>query len=177
MRNYVLPLRNAFSFFVTYARIDQWTPVADFDPASLTNVLDRWVVGELEQLIKDQTALLDGYDLQQSSRLLGVFLDNLTNRYIRRSRRRFWKSESDTDKNDAYQTLYYVLKEYSRVVAPFMPFLAEYIYKELDGEGMSSGSADGSHSVHLLYWPECREDLFDADLSVAMAQTQHIVKM
>ncbi|USN57063.1 MAG: class I tRNA ligase family protein [Candidatus Peribacteria bacterium] len=173
LRGYILPLWNAFSFFVTYANIDGWEVAGHKEQATSDNVLDQWILGELSDLRNIVTDNLDHYNLQQSSRALGEFLDNLTNWYIRRSRRRFWKSESDTDKDQAYQTLYDVLLGFCQVAAPFMPFVTEYIYREL--KGVNSVSSVNSNSVHLLYWPEVGER--DEQLAQDMHLAQQIVTM
>jgi isoleucyl-tRNA synthetase len=186
LRGSILPLWNAFSFFVTYARIDGWTPSDDVTVSD--NVLDQWIVGELQLLIQQLSTDLDAYDLQSSSRALGVFLDQLTNWYIRRSRRRFRKSESDTDKDQAYATLYRVLVDFTKVAAPFAPFICEYIYRELkkgtegtkvaEGEQGEQGEQGANDiSVHLTDWLEADEGLIDTDLSESMALTQRVVRM
>lgn len=134
---FLAPLWNAFSFFVTYANIDKRTPDSDIRPdggvdaPAVSHFLDRWIIGELQTLTHEIQKELENYRLEHATRPLAGFLDNLTNWYIRRSRRRFWKAESDSDKNDAYKTLYYVLVTLSQVCAPFMPFVTEHIYKAL----------------------------------------------
>jgi len=115
------------------------------------------------------------YDLQQSSRLISSFLDNLTNRYIRRSRRRFWKSENDADKLQAYATLYRVLLVFCQVAAPFMPFITEYIHRELS---MSDGSkALDLASVHLSDFPEATLFLVNKNLERDMKLVQDIIRI
>lgn len=141
IRNMILPIWNAYSFFVTYANIDGWKKNT---PAGKISKLDHWILLELNKLKKDQIRLLESYDLQSASNSIYKFVDNLTNWYIRRSRRRFWKSEDDNDKACAYRTLYTVLVELCQILAPFMPFLSEEIYRNLTGE----------ESVHLTNYPE-----------------------
>ncbi|MBU0668000.1 isoleucine--tRNA ligase [Patescibacteria group bacterium] len=142
-----LTLWNAYSFFVTYANIDGWTPekgsdaMAGFEPK---HKLDQWILSELHQLIDTVTEAMDDYNLSKATRPIADFVDGLSNWYIRRSRRRFWKSENDEDKVQAYQTLHIVLVELSKLMAPFMPFLADAIYKNLSGE----------KSVHMADWPK-----------------------
>ncbi len=133
-------LWQSYSFFVMYANIDKFT-VPHFAKASWgkrglqftesKNILDRWLVSELHQLIKEVNKRMENYELMQATRLFAPFIDNLSNWYIRRSRKRFWKSENDTDKNQAYATLYYVLVELAKTIAPFAPFIAEEIYRNL----------------------------------------------
>lgn len=114
------------------------------------------------------------YDLQQSSRLISSFLDNLTNWYIRRSRRRFWKSENDADKMQAYATLYHVLLTVCQVAAPFMPFITEYIYRVLCAR--PSGGLD-LQSVHLTDFPEAVVSLIDSELERDMRMVQDIIRI
>lgn len=148
LRHLLIPWWNAYSFFVTYANIDGWKPADDSAapaPAS-TNPLDRWIVSTLDRLAGEVTAAMDAYDLQQAVRPLVQFLDDLTNWYIRRSRRRFWKSDDDSDKAGAYATLHAVLLRLCRIAAPFVPFISEEIYRNLRTPSMPS-------SVHLCDFP------------------------
>ncbi|MDD3120475.1 MAG: class I tRNA ligase family protein, partial [Candidatus Gracilibacteria bacterium] len=131
------------------------------------NNLDKWIIAELQELIKEVTTKLDNYDLQGASDPITTFLDKLTNWYIRRSRRRFWKSENDGDKMEAYNTLYEVLVELSKIIAPFMPFVSEEIFKGLTAK----------KSVHLEYWSEYNEALIIEDLTYQMDKTQKIVNL
>ncbi len=140
VRNFILPIWNAYSFFVTYANIDKWEPKK---AGNSKNKLDQWILQELNKLIVQETELMESYDLQKASNLIYKFVDNLTNWYIRRSRRRFWKSEDDGDKKQAYETLYHVLTTLCQLIAPFMPFVSEEIYRNLTGE----------ESVHLADYP------------------------
>lgn len=144
-------LWNSYSFFVLYAEIDKFEADKNFNPKNLSGLLDKWIISELQMLIRDFNSHMENYELHKASRLLPKFVDNLSNWYIRRSRKRFWKSENDGDKNEAYQTLYYVLTELSKVMAPFTPFIAEEIYRNLTGE----------ESVHLANFPTADEGLID----------------
>jgi isoleucyl-tRNA synthetase len=154
VRNFILPIWNSYSFFVTYANIDKWKPasrhtesgISKSHPLRSTNKLDNWILEELNKLIVQEIEFMEAYDLQKASNLIYKFVDDLTNWYIRRSRRRFWKSEDDGDKKQAYETLYEVMTTLSKIIAPFMPFLAEEIYKNLTGE----------ESVHLTDYPKPR---------------------
>jgi len=161
IKKFLLTLWNTYSFFITYANIDGWTPVK-FNEKSFKpkHKLDQWILSELHQLIKETTKHLDDYNLTKATRPMMDFVDNLSNWYIRRSRRRFWKSENDNDKNEAYATLYIVLKEFSKLVAPFMPFVAEEIYRNL-----TKNNANEEDSVHLCDWPIANEDLIDPRLN------------
>jgi isoleucyl-tRNA synthetase len=173
-RSVLLPFFNAYSFFVTYANVDGWTPPSAFVMKS-SNELDRWIVSELNNLIGSVNREMEDYNLYKVVPLLVEFIDNLTNWYIRRSRRRFWKSENDSDKNDAYTTLYWVLVEFSKAMAPFLPFLTEAIYRNLAGTQASTGSA--ARSVHCARYPESDPSLFDAALDEKMRLVRSIVTM
>jgi isoleucyl-tRNA synthetase len=153
LRHLLIPWWNAYSFFVTYARVDGWQPAAaksggarpaDTPPAA--QLLDRWILSSLDHLAADITEAMDRYDLQQAVRPLVRFIEDLTNWYIRRSRRRFWKSSDDNDKAQAYATLYEVLLTLCKLAAPFTPFISEAIYRNLR-------TPDMPESVHLCDFP------------------------
>ncbi len=171
VRKVLLPIWNSYSFFVTYANIDNWQPSKDAllpgHTPKTTNKLDKWIISELEQLLKDLTAEMDAYDLQGAAEPIADFVDSLTNWYIRRSRRRFWKSDSDEDKNEAYGTLYYCLVRLSQLIAPFTPFIAEEIYRNLTN----------AESVHLSDWPDFDESKIDKDLNAEMGLVRKIVAL
>ena len=136
---------NMYDFFTMYAEVDDWEFNGDIsDPLhDLTNPLDIWIVSRLHQLITEVERGLDNYNLQDATKPILPFLDDASNWYVRRSRRRFWKSEDDGDKNDAYRTLHYVLVRLSYMLAPFTPFLAEELYHNLTGD---------NESIHLKDW-------------------------
>ena len=136
---------NMYDFFTMYAEVDGWEFNGDVsDPLhDLTNPLDIWIVSRLHQLITEVERGLNNYNLQDATKPILPFLDDASNWYVRRSRRRFWKSEDDGDKNDAYRTLHYVLVRLSYMLAPFTPFLAEELYHNLTGD---------NESVHLKDW-------------------------
>ena len=136
---------NMYDFFTMYAEVDGWEFNGDLsDPLhDLTNPLDVWIVSRLHQLITEVERGLDNYNLQDATKPILPFLDDASNWYVRRSRRRFWKSEDDGDKNDAYRTLHYVLVRLSYMLAPFTPFLAEELYHNLTGD---------NESIHLKDW-------------------------
>jgi len=136
---------NMYDFFTMYAEVDGWEFNGNLsDPLhDLTNPLDVWIVSRLHQLITEVERGLNNYNLQDATKPILPFLDDASNWYVRRSRRRFWKSEDDGDKNDAYRTLHYVLVRLSYMLAPFTPFLAEELYHNLTGD---------NESIHLKDW-------------------------
>lgn len=139
---------NMYDFFTIYAEVDGWEfdPEKPFalNPDDVTNPLDKWIISRLHQLNAQVTKHMDAYNIPDAMCPILPFIDDASNWYVRRSRRRFWKSEDDGDKNDAYRTLHYVLLKLSVVLAPFTPFLSEELYQKLGG---------GNESVHLLDWP------------------------
>jgi isoleucyl-tRNA synthetase len=136
---------NMYDFFTMYAEVDKWEYDGNFtDPSHrLKNPMDIWIVSRVHQLINDIEKHMDGYDIPSAAKLIFPFVEDASNWYVRRSRRRFWKSGDDEDKNNAYVTLHYVLVQLSKVLAPFTPFLAEELFQKLTGE----------ESVHLVDWP------------------------
>ena len=169
MRDLLIPWWNAYSFFVTYANVDGFNDAEVVYPES-ANVLDKWIVSSMETLINDVTAAMDAYDLQKSVRPFVKFVEDLTNWYIRRSRRRFWKSTNDGDKLSAYRTLRYVLVQLAKVAAPFTPFIAEEIYRNLKG-------ASDPASVHLCDFPTANAAARDLALEKRMADVQAAVEL
>jgi isoleucyl-tRNA synthetase len=137
---------NMYDFFTMYAEVDNWEFEGDVsDPTSqLENPLDQWVVSRVHQLTTEVEKHLDAYDIPNAMKPILPFIEDASNWYVRRSRRRFWKSGDDADKNNAYRTLHYVLVQLAQVLAPFTPFLAEELYQKLTG----------GESVHLLDWPK-----------------------
>ena len=182
MRDLLIPWWNAYSFFVTYANVDGFADAEVLQPSfskavegdtrtfEASNVLDRWIVSSMETLIADVTEAMDAYDLQRSVRPFVRFIEDLTNWYIRRSRRRFWKSQNDGDKLCAYRTLRYVLVQLSKVAAPFTPFIAEEIYRNLKG-------ASDPDSVHLCDFPTANAAARDLVLEKRMADVQVAVEL
>ena len=159
-RGFILTLWNVYSFFVTYANIDKFVPGTD-KPAGTPPELDRWINSELNQLVIDVDLALENYDPTTAGRKIEVFVDELSNWYVRRSRRRFWKSENDTDKLWAYNTLYACLVTLAKLLAPFTPFLAEEIYRNL----VCSINAAAPESVHLTDFPLADKSLIDTPLA------------
>ncbi len=169
LRDLLIPWWNAYSFFVTYANADGFAEDEVSRPTS-PNVLDRWIISSMETLIADVTSAMDTYDLQKAVRPLVAFVDALTNWYIRRSRRRFWKSEDDADKRCAYRTLRYVLVQLSKVAAPFCPFISEQIFRNLRG-------VSDPESVHLCDFPGAESSARDLALEKDMALVQCVVSL
>jgi len=169
LRDLLIPWWNAYSFFVTYANVDGFADAEVAVPDS-SNVLDRWIVSSLETLVADVADAMDQYDLQRAVRPFVAFIEDLTNWYIRRSRRRFWKSQNDGDKLHAYRTLRYVLVQLCKVAAPFTPFISDEIYRNLKG-------ASDPESVHLCDFPEPRAGARDLALESEMAAVQAVVKL
>jgi isoleucyl-tRNA synthetase len=171
-RGMFLTLWNTYAFFVTYASLDGWAPAPQ---SPVTNhqltELDRWLVSELHTLTRDVTAALQDFDALSATKLVEAFVEDLSNWYVRRSRRRFWKSESDSDKLAAYATLYETLVTLTKLIAPFVPFLAEEMYQNLvrsfDGATTRVGQATSpvSESVHLTDWPQSDASKIDQALS------------
>jgi len=161
-RRFLMTLWNVYSFFVTYANIDNYIPSSE-EAIPVDSELDRWILSELNQLITDVDTALDKYDPRGGAWQIATFVDNLSNWYVRRSRRRFWKSESDSDKLSAYNTLCECLVTLTKLLAPFTPFLAEELYQNLIG----SISSDAPESVHLADFPVADETKIDQELEEA----------
>jgi len=172
MKSIILPLWNAYSFFVTYANIDGVT--AEGAPERPGNPLDQWILSEAENLAEKVGTALDAYDLSRAIDPILEFIDFLNNWYIRRSRRRFWraieKGSGDTDKLEAYGTLYEVLKILIAVAAPFMPFTTDEIWQNLRKK-------DDPESVHLSDFPVPRENRRNRSLEFRMTSVQRAVSM
>ena len=168
-----LTLWNTYSFFVTYANIDGWTPAKDQPPLEERDPLDRWVLAELHELVKEVTDAYENYDVPNATRPIQVFVEALSNWYVRLSRRRFWKNEEDSDKLSAYATLYECLVTVSKLIAPAMPFLSEALYHNLV-VGMQDGAPD---SVHLAEWPAYDEALIDDTRIAEMRLVQRLVSL
>jgi isoleucyl-tRNA synthetase len=176
IRTFMLTLWNVYSFFVTYANIDGWTPGEVMSNEGMSNevmrdefthypltrysLLDRWILSELHLLVQRVTDALESYDVTGAARPFQRFVDDLSNWYVRRSRRRFWKGEEDEDKAAAYSTLYECLTTLAKLLAPFMPFIAEEMYQNL----VRSADATAPESVHLCDYPQAREAFIDEEL-------------
>ncbi|MBQ0052433.1 MAG: isoleucine--tRNA ligase [Treponema sp.] len=171
IKNILIPLWSGYSFFITYANIDGYTCTGHmFDNKKPSNPLDAWIVSVAQKMIQDITVALDDYDLSAAIDPLINFIDQINNWYIRRNRRRFWKSENDTDKAEAYEALYYALKTFALCAAPFVPFISEQIWQNLK-------TKDDAESVHLADFPVYNAALRDEALEFRMATVQKAVSM
>ncbi len=175
VRNFELTLWNTYSFFVTYANLAEWKPgeegaegnegnlgVPSSSRSSLSS-LDKWILSELHALVRDVTGAYEAYDVTAATRPIEKFVDDLSNWYLRRSRRRFWKSESEADRA-AYATLYECLVMLSKLLAPAMPFMADALYRNL----AASADAHAPESVHLADWPIAQAAMIDEKLMAEM---------
>ena len=171
LKQVIIPYWNAYSFFVTYAIVDDWNPGAESGKSR--RLLDRWILSRFEWLRESVETHICAYDVTRAAGVIDTFIDELTNWYIRRSRRRFWKSEDDADKKDAYGTLHRVLVRLNRLVAPFIPFVSEVIYQNLE-RGFDSSAPD---SVHLCLLPDPATGDRDLDIENRMALTRKIVSI
>ena len=161
-RRFLLTLWNTYSFFVTYANIDSFHPGAG-TVAAPSSEMDKWIVSELHSLVDQATQGMDAYDAADAGRLVEEFVEVLSNWYVRRSRRRFWKSENDQDKLSAHHTLYTCLVTLTKLLAPLTPFIAEEMYQNL----VRSAFPDAPESVHLADYPVANPSLIDDRLSQA----------
>ena len=173
VRRFLLTLWNVYSFFTTYAVVDRFHPSQvprDWKP---TSELDRWLLSELNVLVSQVDSELEGYNPTDAGRRIQEFADLLSNWYVRRSRRRFWKSENDEDKISAYATLYACLTSLSKLLAPFTPFIAEEMYQNL----VRSVDESAPESVHLASFPEASADMVDQPLMDATRLAMRISSM
>jgi isoleucyl-tRNA synthetase len=184
-RQVLLPLWNSYAFFVNYARLDNFDPKLPAIPVGERLEIDRWILSNLQSLIASMRSSVEGYDFAGACGAAATFIDDLSNWYIRRNRRRFWRSKSEggsaksagwaPDKLAAYQTLYEVLLTLTKLLAPFVPFLAERMYQNLTSDQQKpTGCAP---SVHLCDYPAANAQLLDADLNQRMSLAQLVVKL
>lgn len=171
VRNFTLILWNTYSFFVTYANLDHWQPDSNEKPEY--SPLDMWLLSALNTLTRDVTFALEGYDVTGATRPVESFVNQLSTWFLRRSRRRFWKSESDADKQAAYATLYQALVTLSKLLAPSMPFLAEELYQNL----VRSFDEKAPISVHLSDWPVYDETLINDTLNREMSLVMKLASL
>ncbi|HEX7395123.1 MAG TPA: isoleucine--tRNA ligase [Anaerolineaceae bacterium] len=171
IRTFTLTLWNTYSFFVTYANLDGWKPQSGVKVEY--SAMDRWLRSALHTLVRDVTSSLETYDVLGATRPVEVFVEQLSKWYLRRSRRRFWKSESDNDKQAAYATLYEALVTLSKLLAPTMPFMAEELYQNL----VRSFDQSAPLSVHLAEWPTYDTSLIDEKLNREMALTVKLASL
>ncbi|MCD1653199.1 isoleucine--tRNA ligase [Treponema zuelzerae] len=173
LKGILIPLWNSYSFYVTYANIDGIESPADDAPLAKdasANPLDRWILSITEKMVLEVSESLDSYDLSKAIDPIVDFIDQLNNWYIRRSRRRFWKSENDGDKAQAYDTLYRALKKFALVAAPVVPFITESMWLNLR-------TSSDPESVHLADYPKYDESLRDPALEFKMATVQKAISM
>jgi isoleucyl-tRNA synthetase len=164
IRKFLLTLWNTYSFFTLYANIDCFVPqplTADRDQPKVFTELDNWIISELNRLVGEVSKLMDSYNPTSATRRIEGFIDNLSNWYVRRNRRRFWKSENDADKLAAYTTLYQCLVTLSQLLAPFVPFIAEELYQNL----FRSVNPQARESVHLTDFPIADEAKINDELN------------
>lgn len=170
VRAVILPLWNCYSFFATYAAAEGWTPPAKATPLADRALLDRWICSVLQSVVADVNREMQQYRLfAVIPRVLG-FIDDLTNWYIRRSRRRFWKTEEIADSAAAYETLYEVLTQFSRLLAPILPFFAELLFQRLE-------ALQAADSVHLQEFPQADASKIDDDLETQMALVRTVARL
>ncbi len=172
IRSVLLPMWNSYSFFTTYAAVDNWAPKFTFEELQdhIINPLDRWIISQLYSLTSSVKYNMDRYHLQSAAACFAEFIDNLTNWYIRRSRRRFWKSQNDNDKDEAYHTLYFTLITFCKTTAPFIPFISESIYRDLKTSLMPD-------SVHLTDFPVLPKPFSDSALDGIMSRAIRAVSL
>jgi len=175
-RQFLIPLWNVYSFFVTYANIDGWEPGEDRE--TKPSQLDRWILSRLNAVTGEVTRKIEAFEPNKAAEELGGLLDDLTNWYLRRSRRRFWakagaSKASDADKNAAYATLYTVLTTLTRLLAPFVPFVSEALHQNL----VRSVDGSAAESVHHCDWPLVDEKAIDQDLMSEMALVMKLVSL
>lgn len=171
-RKFFSTLVNTYSFFALYANIDAFEYTDARIPVAERAEIDRWILSSLNSLIAKYTEHMDHYDLTKAARAVSDFtLDNLSNWYVRRNRRRFWKSEKGKDKTAAYQTLFECLETLTRLMAPIAPFLAEELYTNLH----AAAHLEKSGSVHLATMPVVEPEAIDAELEHRMAEASKIV--
>ena len=166
-RNVFMTLWNTYKFFETYTKIDKWQPLADLKEPKSPNILDQWIITRLNQTIEEVTIQADRYKLSHATRPISELIDDLSNWYVRRSRRRFWKSENDQDKELAYETLHFTLIKTCQLLAPWAPFLSDHIYKAINR------SKTAENSVHLTDWPKSQQ--FNPELLEEMQQIRSYI--
>jgi isoleucyl-tRNA synthetase len=175
-RDFTLTLWNVYSFFVTYANLDKWTPsigLAEGHGHTSLSRLDSWLLSELNVLVREVTEGYETYEVPRATRPIQDFVEKLSTWYLRRSRRRFWKSESDSDKQAAYSTLYTALVTVAKLLAPAMPFLADELYQNL----VRGVDASAPESIHLSKWPEVNHARIDESLNRDMSVVMKLVSL
>ncbi|MGB8221138.1 MAG: isoleucine--tRNA ligase [Polyangiales bacterium] len=173
VREFLLKIWNVYSFFVTYANIDEWSPDAARPVLADRPDMDRWVLAELDATVRAVCGELDEYKSHMAVRHLLGFVDGLSNWYVRRSRARFWASDDSADKRAAFSTLYEVLVDLTKLSAPFIPFMTETLFQNLVRK--EDGSAP--ESVHLASFPEPQPERSDDGLRQTMARVRNVVTL
>ena len=173
VRRFFLPLWNTYGFLVTYASLDGWTPDQLNGVEQARTLLDRWLLSRLDGLVGDVRGSFDGYDAQRVTRLVEAFVDDLSNWYVRRNRRRFWKGALDDDKRAAYATLHEVLTTLVRILAPIVPHVADAIWHNL----VATVDTDAPDSVHLADFPEPVSGRRDAAIDTAVDLARRTVAL
>ncbi len=176
-KEFLIKLRNVYSFFTIYANIDGFDPFSTARSTARKSELDRWILSELSLTTQQVTADLDAYDVYTATQRLTAFVDALSNWYVRRSRERFWRSGWDADKAAAYMTLYRVLTVTAKLIAPFVPYLAEDMYQTLVWRPSLASKQSVPESVHLTMYPEADVSAIDAALSAQMRVVRDIVSV
>ena len=178
-RMVLIPLWNSYAFFVNYARLDEFNPNAAKIPVANRPEIDRWLLSNLQALIGGMRSALEEYNSPEAARLAAAFIDDLSSWYIRRNRRRFWRSKDagDADKLAAYQTLYETLVTLSKLLAPMIPFLSERMYQNLVVNANSSGDQSIPESIHLCDYPISDAAILDRNLNESMATAQIVVAL
>ncbi len=178
--DFIIPLWNVYSFFANYARLDGWQPAGSFDPnfpegatPHSENLLDRWILARLNQVVDRVTTYTAASDPMNASLACEAFLADLSNWYVRRNKRRFWKSEHDADKNTAYATLYHVLVKFIKILAPFIPFITEVMYQNL----VRNARPEAYESLHHTAWPEVDPATADDDLLEGMSLARTVASL
>ena len=166
-RKVFMTLYNTYSFYKLYADVDHWKPIQPLAEPKSSSVLDQWMLSRLNSAIQEVTKAMDDYHLDRATRPISDLLDDVSNWFVRRSRRRFWKSEDDVDKQQAYVTLHFVLLRLCQLMAPFAPFLTDFIWREL------VQGTDLPNSVHLSDWPQTNK--IDQQLLSQMAQARQYI--
>ena len=175
VRQFLLTLWNTHVFLLTYARIDGWDPSSDVPAVAARSVMDRWVLAELADVVATVDAALDGYDVSTATRRITSFVDDLSNWYVRRCRRRFWKAAADDpgDKAAAHATLHTCLVTLSGLLAPFVPFVSDRLWQDL----VVASDPDAAPSVHLADFPTADAAWHDENLRQAMSSARQLVEL
>jgi isoleucyl-tRNA synthetase len=179
-QDFIIPLWNVYSFFANYARLDGWKPSGKLDPdypegktPPSDNLMDRWILARLNQVVERVGTCIAASDPMYASMACEAFLDDLSNWYVRRNKRRFWKSEHDDDKNTAYSTLYHVLVTFAKILAPFIPFITEVMYQNL----VRNVRPKAYESVHHTLWPKVDETAADDALLEQMSLARKVASL